>query len=67
MTTGPRVVLDNPKFGAWLKATFNMNTAEEALTRITEIDALAEYVIVDGQVHQIPADCYVDLFAEPEK
>jgi hypothetical protein len=66
MTIGPRVVLDNPKFAAWLKATFNMHTAADAFARITEIDALAETVTVDGQEHQIPPDCYVDLFAEPE-
>lgn len=61
---GPRVVLDNPKFAAWLKTTFNMQTAADAFARITEIDALNETVTVDGQEHTIPPDCYVDLFAE---
>jgi hypothetical protein len=63
---GPRVVLDNPKFAAWLKTTFNMQTATaaEAFARITEIDPLGETVTVDGQQHTIPPECYVDLFAE---
>lgn len=69
MTMGTKVVLDNPKFAAWLKATFNMQnaTAAEALRRITAVDPLNETVVVDGQEHRIPAECYVDLFADLEE
>lgn len=63
---GPRVVLDERKFAAWLKQTFNMHTAADALARLTEIDPLNESVTVDGQEHRIPPECYIDLFAEPE-
>lgn len=64
---GPRVVLDNPKFVAWLKSAFNMQNASaaDAFARITEIDPLNETVTVDGAEHTIPPDCYVDLFADP--
>jgi len=66
MTLGPKVILDEPKFAAWLKAFFDMQhaTAAEAFRRITDIDPLNETVIVDGQEHHIPAECYVDLFAD---
>lgn len=62
---GPRVVLDNPKFAAWLMSAFKIQARAEALKRITEIDALNETVTVDGIEHTIPPGCYVDLFADP--
>ncbi|MGD9101022.1 MAG: hypothetical protein PVF45_11125 [Anaerolineae bacterium] len=55
----------NPKtLFRWVAEHFDITTPQEAEARITEIDALAELIVVDGENYQIPHECYLGIGLE---
>ena len=58
-----RFVLDDQAFTRWCAAEFGIHDRDSAMQRITEIDPLAERVVIDGVGYQIPDVCYQKLEA----
>ncbi len=59
-----RLVLNPEQFFIWTVRRFGISTPEEAEARISEIDPLAELLIIDGVEHRIPHSCYYSLGLE---
>jgi len=56
-----RFVLDEARMAEWIKMAFDIRDRASALARITEIDPLAERIVVDGTAYLIPDECYRKL------
>ena len=56
-----RFVLDGSAFARWCATEFGARDREAALRRISEIDPLAERVVIDGEAYLIPDECYQKL------
>lgn len=54
----PKLIIHQQRFWNWAIEEFKIVNADNAAERITELDVLAETIVVDGTQHAIPRQCY---------
>ncbi len=59
-----RFVLDETALVKWIIEAFDIHDRTTAKKRITEIDPLAERIVVDGEAYQIPDHCYQKIIED---
>lgn len=55
-------ILDPKKALAWVVQTYQIQTREEAVERISDIDQIDCTVTIDGETVRPPDNCLIDLF-----